>query len=157
MRRLVKEELHTFEGTRLFPERFAFTVQYELTQEEKDLYTAVTDYVRDEMNRRPDRGDRRRSAVGFALTTLQRRLASSPAAIHGHSNRRARLGPNCARHASWRRHQSATTWTCPMRDDLDDLTDEEREALEEKAIAGATASRTPEELETRSRSSTDCW
>ena len=36
----------------------------------------------------------------------------------------------------------------PDWDDLDDLTDEEREALEEKAIAGATASRTPEELET---------
>ena len=51
MRRLVKEELYTFEGTRLFPERFAFTVQYALTQEEKNLYTAVTDYVRDEMNR----------------------------------------------------------------------------------------------------------
>jgi len=36
----------------------------------------------------------------------------------------------------------------PDWDDLDDLTDEEREAVEDKAIAGATASRTPEELAT---------
>ena len=81
MRRLVKEELRTFEGTRLFPERFAFTVKYELSQPEKDLYVAVTDYVREEMNRADQiEGDkRRRTAVGFALTTLQRRLASSPA------------------------------------------------------------------------------
>lgn len=51
MRRLVKEELLTFDGTRLFPERFAYTVSYALSEAEKDLYRAVTDYVRDEMNR----------------------------------------------------------------------------------------------------------
>ena len=89
MRRLVKEELRTFEGTRLFPERFAFTVEYELSQPEKELYVAVTDYVREEMNRADAGSDkRRRTAVGFALTTLQRRLASSPAAIHRSLERR---------------------------------------------------------------------
>src|SRR6516162_6757844 len=85
MRRMVKEDLKTFEGTPLFPERRAYTVAYELSQAEQDLYEAVTQYVREEMNR-ADRlkqeGDKKRSfTVGFALTVLQRRLASSPEAI----------------------------------------------------------------------------
>ena len=150
MRRVVKEELYTFEGTRLFPERFAFTVQYELTREEKNLYTAVTDYVRTEMNRVDAiEGDgRRRSAVGFALTTLQRRLASSPAAIHRSLERRRRRLESELHEARIRSAAISDDVDVPDWDDLDDLTDEEREALEERAIAGATASRTPEELET---------
>jgi len=95
MRRLVKEELLRFDGTRLFPERRAYTVQYPLSDAEKALYLAVTDYVRDQMNmadRLKDKDNRKRIAVGFALTTLQRRLASSPAAIHRSLERRlARL------------------------------------------------------------------
>ncbi|QOK22330.1 DUF3883 domain-containing protein [Janibacter indicus] len=151
MRRLVKEELYTFEGTRLFPERFAFTVQYELTQPEKDLYVSVTDYVSEEMNRVDESNNdgRRRNAVGFAMTTLQRRLASSPAAIHRSLERRrnrleSELGEARLRAATIRDDVDVPEdW-----EDLEDLTDEEREALEDKAIAGATASRTPEELET---------
>ena len=85
MRRMVKEDLKTFEGKPLFPERRAYTVGYELSPEEHDLYEAVTDYVRDQMNladRLKDQGDSRRGfTVGFALTVLQRRLASSPEAI----------------------------------------------------------------------------
>ena len=51
MRRMVKEDLKTFDGKPLFPERSAYTVSYELSDQEKDLYEAVTQYVRDEMNR----------------------------------------------------------------------------------------------------------
>ena len=51
MRRLTKEELLKFDGTRLFPERLAYTVKYELSDEEASLYWTVTDYVRTEMNR----------------------------------------------------------------------------------------------------------
>jgi SNF2 family DNA or RNA helicase len=85
MRRMVKEELLTFEGKPLFPERRAYTVNYTLSPEEAQLYNDVTDYVREEMNRaeRLERdGDSRRNVVGFALTVLQRRLASSPEAIY---------------------------------------------------------------------------
>ncbi|NKY08836.1 helicase-related protein [Cellulomonas hominis] len=151
MRRLVKEELRTFEGTRLFPERFAFTVKYELSQPEKELYIAVTDYVREEMNRADQiEGDkRRRTAVGFALTTLQRRLASSPAAIHRSLERRkARLESELRESRMYAAVKSDDVDVPDDWEDLDDLTDEEREALEEKAIAGATSARTPEELET---------
>src|ERR1700744_4085211 len=85
MRRMVKEDLKTFDGRPLFPERRAYSVNYELSAGEKDLYDAVTQYVREEMSR-ADRlkqhGDAKRGfTVGFALTVLQRRLASSPEAI----------------------------------------------------------------------------
>jgi hypothetical protein len=86
MRRLVKEKLLDFDGRPLFPERHAYTAVYPLSDDETLLYKRVTDYVVEEMNR-ADRlkaeGEGSRGAiVGFALTTLQRRLASSPEAIY---------------------------------------------------------------------------
>ena len=50
MRRMVKEDLLKFDGTRLFPERRAYTVKYRLSDIEYDLYDAVTEYVKTEMN-----------------------------------------------------------------------------------------------------------
>jgi superfamily II DNA or RNA helicase len=89
MRRLTKEELFRFDGTKLFPERRAYTASYALSPAETDLYQAVTNYVREEMNRADRTGDdKRRMNVGFALQILQRRLASSPAAIHRSLERR---------------------------------------------------------------------
>ena len=89
MRRLTKEELYRFDGTPLFPERRAYTASYSLSPDEAALYAAVTTYVREEMNR-AEHGDdgKRRSNVGFALQILQRRLASSPAAIYQSLERR---------------------------------------------------------------------
>ena len=93
MRRLVKEDLYTFQGTKLFPERKSYTAEYELSDAEKVLYERVTEYVREEMNR-ADRnanqqgGAKKRVNVGFALMTLQRRLASSPFSIHRSLERR---------------------------------------------------------------------
>ncbi len=83
MRRMVKEELVKFDGTPLFPERKATTVHYTLSKLESELYLQVTNYVRNEMNRaeRLKEGGRKLT-VGFALTSLQRRLASSPNAIY---------------------------------------------------------------------------
>ena len=91
LRRLTKEELLRFDGRPLFPERRAHTVQYALSGGEAALYAAVTDYVREEMDRAERfaaRDERRRRNVGFALQILQRRLASSPAAIHESLRRR---------------------------------------------------------------------
>src|SRR5438477_3978381 len=45
MRRMVKEELVKFDGTPLFPERRAYTVNYKLSDIEVALYEAVTQYV----------------------------------------------------------------------------------------------------------------
>ena len=88
MRRMVKEELLKFDGTPLFPERRAYTVNYELSDAEAALYASVTDYVTQEMDRAKRLEGKRKGTVGFALTVLQRRLASSPAAIHHSLQRR---------------------------------------------------------------------
>lgn len=89
MRRLQKEELLTFEGKPLFPIREAKTVQVSLTDREQSLYDHVTAYVREGFNRaeRIVSGDKK-NAVGFAMTSLQRRLASSPLAAYRSLNRR---------------------------------------------------------------------
>lgn len=92
MRRMVKEDLLTFEGKPLFPERIASTVSYELSPAEKRLYEDVTEYVRTQMGRArsiTESGDKKRgNTIGFALTVLQRRLASSPEAIFQSLRRR---------------------------------------------------------------------
>ncbi len=51
MRRLVKEDLLTFEGKPLFPERRAYAVNYNLSPKEMELYEMVTAYVSDGFNR----------------------------------------------------------------------------------------------------------
>lgn len=91
MRRLTKEELLKFDGRPLFPERRAYTVKYDLSPREVLLYDAVTEYVREEMNRVQrfaEEDGRKKNNVGFALQILQRRLASSPAAIYQSLKRR---------------------------------------------------------------------
>ncbi len=89
MRRMVKEKLLKFDGRPLFPERIAYTVPYRLSGAEAHLYREVTEYVRQEWGRAEALNDNRRAGtVGFALTILQRRLASSPEAIYQSLRRR---------------------------------------------------------------------
>jgi len=89
MRRMVKEDLVKFDGTPLFPERLAYTVTYRLSDKEAALYEQVTNYVREEFNRADAlESEGRKGTVGFALTILQRRLASSPEAIYRSLRRR---------------------------------------------------------------------
>src|SRR6202158_1814112 len=89
MRRMVKEGLVKFDATPLFPERIANTVPYKLSDAEARLYKEVTEYVREEFNRAEAlENDKRAGTVGFALTILQRRLASSPEAIYQSLRRR---------------------------------------------------------------------
>ena len=89
MRRMVKEKLLKFDSTPLFPERIAYTVPYRLSPDEAYLYKEVTTYVREEFNRAEAlQNEKRAGTVGFALTILQRRLASSPEAIYQSLRRR---------------------------------------------------------------------
>ncbi len=86
-----KEKLLTFDGKKLFPERRAETLAYDLSDPEQNLYEEVTDYVRHGMNRADQlraQNDRRAFVIGFALVGLQRRLASSPEAIYQSLRRR---------------------------------------------------------------------
>jgi SNF2 family DNA or RNA helicase len=88
MRRMVKEEMVKFDGTPLFPERKAYTVNYTLSDIEAALYESVTHYVKTEMGKADELDGSRKGFVGFALIALQRRLASSPEAIFQSLKRR---------------------------------------------------------------------
>lgn len=150
MRRMVKEDLITFEGTKLFPERRATTIEYTLTPAEKDLYERVTEYVRNEMGRADHLEGKKRGMVGFALTILQRRLASSPAAIaHSLRRRREKLEQRLEAlqdPARYRKHASA--WEeLSLPGDLDEeMSAEELEDIEEELVDEATAAKTIPEL-----------
>ena len=88
MRRMVKEDLLKFDGTRLFPERRASTANYRLSDAEAVLYHSVTSYVKGEFQKADTLENARKTTVGFALTSLQRRLASSPESIYQSLKRR---------------------------------------------------------------------
>ena len=147
MRRLVKEDLLKFDGTPLFPERRAYTVNYDLSPLEAKLYTAVTEYVQDEFNRADNLNSERKTTVGFALTILQRRLASSPEAIYQSLKRRRERLEN--RLAEERLGKRSAEYTVPDYDDFDDddMPCAELEDAEEKVVDQASTAQTIAELE----------
>ena len=155
MRRMVKENLLKFDGTPLFPERIAYTVPYKLSDGEAALYKAVTDYVREEFNRAEAlENDKRAGTVGFALTILQRRLASSPEAIYQSLlRRRERLESRLRELELLQRGAQAAAPGDTARaldaddvEDLEEAPDSEVEAAEEEILDQATAARTITEL-----------
>ena len=154
MRRLQKEELLTFEGKPLFPIREARTVQVSLTPSEQALYDHVTEYVREGFNRAERIVSKdKRNAVGFAMTSLQRRLASSPlASYRSLSRRRKRLEE---RAVEVREHGTYTTGKAsyePDGWDWDGWDEDDREDAQDTpegtyVLDSATAAETLEELE----------
>ncbi|MCG5052817.1 MAG: DUF3883 domain-containing protein [Myxococcales bacterium] len=148
MRRMVKEELLKFDGTPLFPERRAYTVNYKLSDLEAELYKRVTDYVREEMGRAEQLEGGHRGSVGFALTALQRRLASSPEAIFQSLKRRHARLEKRLREARLGARGPILADTIPeVPDDEDDLSADEQEQLEETLVDAATTAQTVGELE----------
>lgn len=149
MRRMVKEELVKFDNTPLFPERKAYTVNYTLSELEADLYESVTDYVKTEMGKADLLTGSRKGSVGFALTALQRRLASSPEAIYQSLKRRKeRLESRLRDERLGKRGRMALAETLlSVPDDDDDLNAEEQENLEETLVDDATAAHSTNELE----------
>ncbi len=149
MRRMVKEELVKFDGTPLFPERKAYTVNYTLSNAEAALYEAVTKYVQTEMGKADQLGGSRKGSVGFALTTLQRRLASSPEAIYQSLKRRKERLSERLRYEKLgdRGKQLLAETVDDVPEDDDDLNADEQETLEEKLVDQATAAKTIAELE----------
>jgi superfamily II DNA or RNA helicase len=157
MRRMVKEQLVKFDGTPLFPERRAYTVNYKLSEGEEALYHAVTDYVRNEFNRvEALQNEGRKGTVGFALTILQRRLASSPEAIYQSlKRRRERLEKRLREEELLRRGAAVGDTLAAAKadeiteiDDIDDAPDAEVEQIEEAVVDSATAAQTIAELKT---------
>ncbi|MEX1138032.1 MAG: helicase-related protein [Bacteroidota bacterium] len=160
MRRMVKEHLLKFDGTPLFPERIAYTVPYRLSDGEALLYKKVTDYVREEFNRAEAlKNDKRAGTVGFALTILQRRLASSPEAILQSLRRRKERLEKRQREMELLQRSAALNNPPPDQpeltsdeiEDLEDAPDSEVEQVEEEVLDQATAARTIDELKAEIR------
>ncbi len=170
MRRMVKEDLFKFDGTKLFPERKAYTANYHLSPPEASLYEQVTTYVREEMNRADKLNGTKKNTVGFALTQLQRRLASSPEAIFQSLKRRHKRLENrlketklLARGQSVNRgenHNNTIAETLiqyhvkrkiDLPDNLDEIEEElsaeDYETFTEQVVDQATAAETIPELE----------
>ncbi|HDY8665489.1 TPA: DUF3883 domain-containing protein, partial [Klebsiella pneumoniae] len=138
---------------------------YELSPLEASLYEQVTTYVREEMNRADKLDNKKKNTVGFALTQLQRRLASSPEAIYQSlKRRRNRLKDKLdemklmARGQKAKRSGEAETLekykvskSIVLPDDWDeldeDLSAEEYELYSEEVADQATAAETIFELE----------
>jgi SNF2 family DNA or RNA helicase len=156
MRRMVKETLLKFDGTPLFPKRIAYTVPYKLSEAEAHLYKAVTDYVREEFNRADAlENDKCAGTVGFALTILQRRLASSPEAIYQSLRRRRERLESRLRELEvlQRGGQAAPILAAAVPaldaedvEDLEEAPDNEVEAAEAEILDQATAARSIAEL-----------
>src|SRR3989338_4174954 len=154
MRRMVKEDILKFDETKLFPKRIAYTKEFNLSPDESKLYQDVTNYVKDEFNKAESKGEGKKNVIGFALTILQRRLASSPEAIYQSLKRRkerlqkriqelylikeGKLEPN---------GDSFYEYSEEDIEDYDDNPDQESEHFEEKIVDQATASETIPEFE----------
>ena len=157
MRRMVKEELLKFDGTPLFPERRAYTANYSLSDLEAALYTHVTNYVKEEMNRAERLQDgKRKGTVGFALTALQRRLASSPAAIYSSLRRRREKLQRRLKELKLMQRGQTISEIMSMEivrgapediyESADEMSDSDYEEFEEQVVDQATAAQTIDEL-----------
>ncbi len=138
--RRIKEELRNFDGEKLFTQRHAITVPFELSQAEFDLYGAVTDYINTFL---PRQGGRKKAPVALARTVLQRRLASSVRAIRKSLQRRfdrfnevlteVELLPQGKREAYLRQQSLLEAF------DEEQESDDADEQLSEAAATGVTA------------------
>ncbi len=148
--RRMKEQLVTLDSKPLYPERKAYTANYMLSADERELYEAVTKYCREEFNRADRLESGRKTTVGFALTVLQRRLASSPEAIY--QSLRSRLQRLETRLSDAQKSHSKESPAASFEnglfseEELEDMTAEEREDRENKVSDGASAAETMDEL-----------
>ncbi|ABR90637.1 ATP-dependent RNA helicase [Janthinobacterium sp. Marseille] len=154
MRRTVKEEMLRFDGTKLFPDRRAITANYKLSDPEAALYAAVTDYVKEEMNRADQLDGQRKGNVGFALTSLQRRLASSPEAIYQSLKRRCNKLKRRVEDEKLRNRGQTLAETLNLNgapediwESADAMSPDDYENFEETVVDQATAAQTIQELE----------
>ncbi|MCC6048815.1 MAG: DUF3883 domain-containing protein, partial [Thermodesulfobacterium sp.] len=77
--RRLKEDLRDFEGKPLFTNRYPKTIKFRLSDEERELYQELSQYVVEQYNKALTL-DKKRN-IGFALLILQRRMASSTYAL----------------------------------------------------------------------------
>ncbi len=135
--RRLKEDLKDFDGAPIFPPRTVETVKYYLSDDEKQLYNEVTEYVEKHFNKALEKEKRN---VTFALTILQRRLASSARAIRKSLERR--FGRLKDLYTKGQILQEAEY----DEDYIEDLAENERWKKEEEMLEKLTSAETLEEL-----------
>lgn len=136
--RRLKEDLKKIDGTPLFPPRQVHTVKFSLSGPERELYNAVTDYVRRHYQKALAKDKRN---VTFALLVLQRRLASSVRAARESLERRLRRLDELLRKGVLLREQGYID-----EEALEDRPEAERERLEDELMEKLTSAETLEEL-----------
>ena len=145
--------MRKFNGEPCFPARHVKTLSYELKgggggipeeATELGLYNAVTNYVTHHFRRADDEGNRN---VGLALTVLQRRLASSLAAIRSSLERRLKRLRDLKKLGHLRKQIDEGDLPDEL-DDLDDMDERDRWRLEDEAIERLTLAQNMAELET---------
>ncbi|GBC99627.1 RNA polymerase-associated protein RapA [bacterium HR17] len=142
--RRMKEDLRNYDNTPLFPPREVTTVLYQMSDAEKELYDAVTQYVRRHYR---EAVAEKKHGVGFAMLILQRRMASSVHALLSTLRRRhQRLQESLRLWESFlkRQQEAAFVDEGELRDDLEDAPEEERwqkenEFVESLSTAGSIA------------------
>lgn len=133
-RKVSKEIMRDMAGNKLFKPRHPQRIEYEIEGDELELYEAVTTFVSEKL--REIRGADSKSAAGFALTTMQRRVASSTRAIRRTLERRLERIDKALEDlpAYLRRRKAFQAAALPDGEELEDLDEDERWGLEEKAL-----------------------
>ncbi len=133
-RKVSKEIMRDMAGNKLFKDRHPQRVEFHITGDEWNLYNEVTDFVAKKL--KEIRGDQSRSTAGFALATMQRRVASSTRAIRRTLERRLeRIERALEDPAAYLRNRKAFQAAIVAEgEDLDDLDEADRWALEEQAL-----------------------
>ncbi|MFI7430711.1 helicase-related protein [Micromonospora sp. NPDC049836] len=144
-RKVPKEGMRDMAGNKLFKPRHPKTVPYTLEDgtDEKRLYDEVTDFVQTRLAE--IKGDGSKNAAGFALTTMQRRLASSARAIRRTLERRleriekALEDPEGYLRARMEKAKAkGKSVVEPLDpDEVEDLTEEDLWKMEEDALAAS--------------------
>lgn len=141
-----KEQVTDLEGRKLFRRREVQSLGITQSEGEKQLYEAVTQYVRRWYAAVSGKTDRKSRNVALALTVLQRRLSSSLFAVRESLRRRGAKLQNLLQ--EWERRlqeNELPEWDEETEQDLAEMTSQEWEGFQER-LEGITAARNPEEL-----------
>jgi superfamily II DNA or RNA helicase len=134
-RKVSKENMKDMKGQKLFKPRHTRTLDYQLSPDERDLYEAVTEFVSKKLAEIRGQQHGAPSAAGFALTTMQRRLASSVRAIRRTLERRVeRIERALADPAAYLAKKRAFQQAAFGDDDVEDLDEETLWRLEQDAL-----------------------
>lgn len=130
--RRLKEDMKDWNGNALYKDRHTKTTSYNLTPDEKRLYDAVTIYL---TQRKKEANETKNIHVSLALQVMQRRLVSSIFAIRNTLQKRwlalQGLADELDKNPSlWKQRIKFEELEVANIDDLDELDDDERDALD---------------------------